>query len=175
MTLFVGVDPGLDGGIAAVDEAGRPAWREAMPFIGTKGKGKRLLDQVGVLRMMRFLAAKGVVGVALEIQQSMPGQGVASTFQIGRGFGALEMVVPALGLALHPVRPQAWQKVMLAGTPDSMEDTKDRAALAAQRLWPTLDLREHAGCRKPHDGIVDALLLAEWLRTQSLHRHINAA
>ena len=161
MTVFIGIDPGLDGGMAAVDGAGRPVAWVVMPVHGKKGKGKRLLNNRGVLAWLRSFDEPRVV--ALEIQQAMPGQGGSSSFQNGRGFGALEMAMEAEAVQLHEVRPQAWQKVMLAGTPADM-DSKDRAAMVAQRLWPALDLRASPRCKGPHDGVVDALLLAEWMR-----------
>ena len=163
MTVFIGIDPGLDGGMAAVGESGAVLEHVVMPVHGAKGKGKRLLDHAGVLAFLRSFGAD--CALALEVQQAMPGQGVSSMFQIGRGFGALEMAVLAAGHQLHEVRPQAWQKVMLAGTPAEME-SKARAAMVAQRLWPGLDLRASPRCKGPHDGVVDALLLAEWMRRQ---------
>lgn len=163
MTVFIGIDPGLDGGMAAVGVTGAVLGHVVMPVHGAKGKGKRLLDHAGVLAFLRSFGAD--CAVALEVQQAMPGQGVSSMFQIGRGFGALEMAVLAAGAQLHEVRPQAWQKLMLAGTPAEM-DSKGRAAMVAQRLWPGLDLRAGPRCKSPHDGIVDALLLAEWMRRQ---------
>jgi hypothetical protein len=162
MGIFIGVDPGLDGAIAAVDSSGALVHTCVMPVLGKKGEGKRLLDNAGLLEALRHLRV-GAAGVALEVQQAMPGQGVSSMFAIGRGFGALEMAVVSCGYPMHQVRPQAWQKAMLAGTPDNM-DTKARAALVCQRLWPRADLRASERARKAHEGIPDALLLAEWLR-----------
>jgi hypothetical protein len=51
---------------------------------------------------------------------------------------------------------------MLAGTPG--EDTKQRSVIAAQRLFPNVSLLPTPRCKKPSDGIADALLIAEWGR-----------
>jgi len=170
--VVIGIDPGLDGGIAAVplrgpSDIGSPrASVTPMPVIGKKGKGKRALNLDAIVALVREVDQRagggpGAVRIVLETQQAMPGQGVSSMFQIGRGFGALEMLGPAMRHATTYVRPQEWQKEMLAGTPADM-DTKGRAELAAQRLWPGVDFRESERCKKAHDGMVDALLIAWW-------------
>ena len=40
--------------------------------------------------------------------------------------------------------------------------TKEMSLVSAQRLYPGADLRASTRCKKPHDGIVDALLIATY-------------
>ena len=60
-----------------------------------------------------------------------------------------------------PVRPQEWQRVMLAGQPAGSE------YLVAARLWPQAEWRVSERSRKPHGGLVDAALIAEYGRRRS--------
>jgi hypothetical protein len=60
------------------------------------------------------------------------------------------------------VHPRRWQSLMHAGTPG--QNTKQRSILAAQRLFPDVELRRTQRSRKADDGFAEALLLAEFGR-----------
>ncbi len=51
---------------------------------------------------------------------------------------------------------------MLRGLPG--KDTKTKSILAASRLFPRVDLRRTARSKVAHDGLTDALLIAEFGR-----------
>jgi hypothetical protein len=44
------------------------------------------------------------------------------------------------------------------------KEVKEFAATVAQRLFPTVNLKRTEKCAGPHDGAVDALLIAEYCR-----------
>lgn len=147
--VFAGIDPGQKGGIAIYDAKLLLAQAWPMPLHG---------KEPDVAAIMRLFASKCVAAIAIEEVGSMPGQGVASTFQFGTGYGMLLGAIAASQLPHHRVRPQAWKKVVLAGT------AKDKAAAIAycQRAHPTLQLVQPRA-RKPHDGMADAVCIAHWL------------
>ena len=76
------------------------------------------------------------------------------------------------------VQPKKWQSIWEGvpiqkvptgkknkkGEPMYKTDTKATSLLAVQRLFPNIDLRASERCKIPHDGIVDALLMAEYCR-----------
>lgn len=97
--------------------------------------------------------------IFIEKAQAMPKQGVSSTFNYGTGFGRLIGWCEALGLPFELVTPQAWMRVMHAGTTGT--DSKARSLQAAQRLFPGVSLIP-GKCRKPHMGLVEALLICEY-------------
>jgi hypothetical protein len=84
-------------------------------------------------------------------------------FTYGQGFGELIGMCKALGSAYALIPPKTWQKELFLGTLPDMKP-KERALVAAQRLFPKVNLLETPRCRKPHDGIVDALLICEFAR-----------
>jgi hypothetical protein len=51
-----------------------------------------------------------VVRVVLERVHSMPGQGVASTFTFGQGYGWLQGIIAALGLPCIEIIPNRWMR-----------------------------------------------------------------
>lgn len=77
------------------------------------------------------------------------------------------------------VAPKTWQKDMWVGIPEQRKpskldkngklrpgsiETKVMSLLAAKRLFPEVDLRKSSRAKIDHDGVVDALLMAEYSR-----------
>lgn len=85
-------------------------------------------------------------------------------FGYGRGFGRLEGILEAFNVKSHLVTPAVWTKAMTARFKPQSDDTKARALLAVKELFPGLELIQPR-CRKPHEGIIDALLIAEYWRS----------
>jgi len=144
----LGIDPGLSGAYALIDTDHPDTLAEPFPLAG------KALDLAELLREWRILEPDVAV---IESVHAMPGQGVSSMFTFGRGLGQIEGVLAALEIRREYVTPQAWKKLVLAGT------TKDKTAAIeyATRAFPSVRL-VRPGCRKPHDGMADALCLAEF-------------
>lgn len=159
--IFGGIDPGKSGALAIIDSEGRSVLaRVPMPVI--KG-GRRDEYDIARIRTILLTWRDAQLFVTLEKLQPMPraqGGGITN-FLRGASLGFAWMLT-ALEIPHHLVSPQTWQKRMLEGTPG--DDTKQRAIIAAQRLFPGLDLRRTEKSIKPDDGIADALLLAEYGR-----------
>ena len=143
MNAFIGIDPGQSGGIAILAD-GKEPWACKMPETE-----RDIYDTILGLRSWSDRTAKA----ALESVHSMPGQGVASSFKFGRGYGGLRMALIASGIPFLDVTPQMWQKAIgcLTGGDKNVSKAK------AQQLFPALKI-SHA--------TADALLIAEWLRRQ---------
>jgi crossover junction endodeoxyribonuclease RuvC len=160
MRLYLGIDPGISGGIAVLDEAGNVRLAEPMPTAGKDVDAGRLAS---LLRSQRDLdTGSDYALAAVEHVGAMPGQGVCSMFSFGCGWGMVRGVLAAIGIPVQLVRPQKWKGVVLAGT------THDKAGCIAwcASRFPGLSLIR-PGCRKVHDGMADALALAEYARRQS--------
>lgn len=164
--IRAGIDNGLDGAIVAVDHTGQAVLQEVMPVLGGK---KRHLDMVGLLQILNDLKWLGGVHlkagidlyVVLEVAQVMPAQGAVSGFTIGRGFGAIEMALLALGIPHEVRRPKQWQQSVgvrvAANVPKDKRrsETKRQVIQIVRRRLPSLDLTPGRK-RVPHDGLSDA-------------------
>jgi crossover junction endodeoxyribonuclease RuvC len=153
--VVVGVDPGKSGAIFAQGLDGTRAWFAPMPIIADQISGVNIAS---ILRLFENLRH-----VFVEKAQAMPGQGVSSMFNYGLGAGIVQGVIESLGVPYTLVGPKKWQKEMFAGTPSSLE-SKEKSALAASRLWPSLDFRSSPRCKKVNSGFTDAALICEWGR-----------
>ncbi len=158
--MVVGIDPGLSGAVAFIGSDGPEVYD--MPTLRVGKGARRRLDLVGLCDLLRSMAvSRNLVRFIIETQQPMPGQGVTSTFSTGYGLGAIEGILTALGVSWRGVRPQEWQRVILAG---AAGEGKDRALMVAERLFPGAELRGPRGGAL--DGRADALCIAEYGRRQ---------
>jgi crossover junction endodeoxyribonuclease RuvC len=156
----LGIDPGFSGGLAALTPDGEVVLTAAAPV--TKGKGSKTeLDVPALVALVRGLGAGHEVRLAVvERVGPMPGQGLVSTFTFGRRFAEVLGALKALGLPLELPLPQAWKRVVLAGT-----DRGKAAAVAdVGRRFPAANLLATPRSKKPSDGIAEAVSLAEFGR-----------
>ena len=154
--VFIGIDPGIAGAVAAVDSSGRLLGAYHIPTLQTKGKRREI--NVGALRSILVEFTKGNTAyAALERVGARPGQGVVSMFRFGKACGLLEGLLLGLRVDYVTPVPRSWQKVMLRDVEG--QTSKIRSVLAATRKWENLDLK----LKKDHNK-ADAALLAEYAR-----------
>jgi hypothetical protein len=162
--IVIGVDPGKSGGIVELNSEKSVLLTLEMPVIQGRS-GSRPEHNIAEIADLfdRMKSAPSGLFVFVEKSQPMPPHMPGGIAQFERGVArGWAWLLAGLRISHELVAPQTWQKVMLAGTPGT--DTKQKALVAAQRLFPGVDLRASERCRKPHSGIVDALLIAEWGR-----------
>jgi crossover junction endodeoxyribonuclease RuvC len=155
--IVIGIDPGLSGAVALVDE-GKLRWVEDMPVVPTryKNKSRNVLNMGSLNGLFRAAAIiNGADCVSLEQISAMPGQGVTSMFRFGEVYGAIQALTAASYLPLHMVTPQKWKKHF------GLNKAKGVSRAKASQLWPDkADLFKLV----KHDGRAEAALIAEYLR-----------
>jgi crossover junction endodeoxyribonuclease RuvC len=171
---YLAVDPGLHGGAAVLDSTGALVALTVLPLDHDR------LDPVRLSAWVRdYAGGPGRSLAAVEMVGAMRGQGVTSTFSFGEVVGSIVTVVRLAGHQVVRLRPQSWQKAVGVALPavkrpkgvkaTKAEKAERRKAVKAAALAKVLALWPDApiipkGCRVPHDGLVDALLIAEALR-----------
>jgi crossover junction endodeoxyribonuclease RuvC len=154
MTLQIGIDPGLRGAIAVLDQAGELVSLDDLPVIRDLSlawiDGNQL--QTIILDALQGRQSRAIV----ERVASMPGQGVASSFCFGVGLGSVLSVLQALHIPLEFVTASVWKRSYGLG--------KDKHASLhkARLLHPTAELH-----LAKHDGRAEALLLARYALTRT--------
>lgn len=168
MKIYQATDPGKDGGLAFFYEDGRLDLHK-VPLIG---------DQISVFDLQQIFDVymeDGELICAVEDVHSIHMSSAKSNFQFGRALGIIEGIVSAKKLSWFKVSPKEWQKVAWQGIPimrkpsekpgkDGPTDTKAMSLLAAKRLFPNESFIPTARSKKPHDGLIDAALIAYYLK-----------
>ena len=161
--IYIGIDNGLTGGLVAVSDHPGPiidCW--PMP---TRGKSKG--NEVDAEMVWSFIDKWKRDGVTVILET--PGKhspGAQALCSMWDSYGAIRGVLESRGIRHHRITPQAWQKRMLVGC--AKGDTKPAALAMVRRLWPEETWLASPRCKTPHDGMIDAALIAEYGRISNL-------
>jgi crossover junction endodeoxyribonuclease RuvC len=141
----IGIDPGISGAIARYNPSKAKLDIWDMPILEVNKK--KTISPYLVADILKEAAAP----VYIEKVAAMPGQGVTSMFNFGKGFGVLLGAAAGLGLQTTQVTPQTWMKAL------KCQKGKDANRQRACELFPQYS---HLFSRKKDDGRADAALLA---------------
>jgi len=144
-TTILGIDPGLKGGFALLGLDSPVLY--PMP--------KTLME------VADWLERYNPSYVYLEKGQCFPKNGAAGMFNYGKHCGELVGLLTMAKIPFEEVTPAVWTRAMYGGVRGG--DPKVKAKIAVSRIFPHLDLIPE-GCRTPHKGLIDALLIAEYGR-----------
>jgi len=144
MVYYIGIDPGITGGIVALNSNG-----DIAALASFDGHNPLLIAKDFISKFEKTV-------IFIEEVHAMPGQGVSSMFNFGRSYGAIIGLVYGLGYNLGLVAPQVWQRII----PDdgSFDGPKERIkrAIVAEGLEKTMTLK-----RSMHQGVCDAYFIAK--------------
>jgi len=170
MILYGGIDSGMDGAVALVDQYGKCVrMYDSFKIDVGKGKtkgGKKKVNNIPetysmarAIRMCRAYARKRGHSLifTLEKQQAMPKQGVVSMFKIGLSYGCWLGCLDSFKIKYELVHPRTWQTKILKDARGT--DTKARSLNVGRRLFPDVPLPLKGDHNKS-----DALLIAEYTR-----------
>lgn len=147
--IFIGVDPGKMGAIAAVNESGTVLGIRKFAEADTEGRIALI-----VMDFIADLDPDCVHAATIEKVHAMPGQGVSSTFVFGRVYGEAWSGLLASKARVASVSPVVWQRDM--ALPKRHETDNHKRTLkqeAEARFGRKFTLSE-----------ADAVWLAEWGR-----------
>jgi len=160
---LIGIDNGLTGGVCFLSPKGEILSTITMPVWLPDGEKHREID-FGKLQKLLWSHAipKNLIEIYIEkpvgAKSANAMRSMAASF--ATIFCAAETSVGCKDL-IHRVAAKTWQKQLL---PKGV-DTKVAAVEKAKQLWPDEDFLASDRCRKPHLGMVDAALIAEYGRT----------
>ena len=188
---IVGIDPGQNGGIVALEWDGQEAYPRfalRMPRTSTRDAGPGL-PPIDLSRLLEVFQGFPAAVFAIEELRAMPvfgskgarGAGTTATsksnFALGRAYGQIEALLTATAgrtqdrahHAIVRVSPQRWQAALLPrAARRAGQSTKAASIQRALQLFPSLTSLVHWKGNTPiPDGIADAALIA--LYTYRLH------
>lgn len=161
---YVGIDIGKQGALCILNEDGTEVARSKIPMVK---------DQVDYHALNRMLEChEGFNGmIVFEKLGVIFGSSKATAFSMGYQAGALEMCCIANAIRYTMVPAKKWQEHMFEGQTKIFKsgikgplDTKAMALITAKRLFPTTNLLMSEKSTVPHNGFIDALLMAEYAR-----------
>tara|TARA_Y100000816_G_C25830355_1_gene434254 strand:+ start:109 stop:600 length:492 start_codon:yes stop_codon:yes gene_type:complete len=152
--IVVGIDPGLNGAIAVLQDKKVLSITD-MPVMADGKKNKRQLNNAQLAEILRKNTSEGdEISIVVEQVNAMPGQGVTSMFNFGQTFGAIKGVCAALQLPIFFVRPSKWKKYF-----ELINSSKDSSRTKAIEMYPNLSDQL---AKKKDVNKSDAILIARF-------------
>ena len=139
--IYLGVDPGSKGGLAAIDENNNVLF--AVPM----GR-ENLVKYCETIKNDNVICCVEKVG-------AMPGQGVTSMFSFGKSAGFIEGVLESMSIPYQLIPPQTWKKEF-----SLLHKDKKSSIEPCKKLFPGVNLIPTERSRKESDGIAESLLIA---------------
>ena len=153
---IIGIDPGLSGGIAILDDL-KIFDIYDMPIMSEGKKNKNQLNSAQLVNIIRKnLIPNGDTFLIVEQVSAMPGQGVTSMFNFGQTFGSIKGICAALNLPIFFVRPAKWKKHF-----DLINPSKDASRTKVIEMYPSISPRLS---KKKDVNKADAILIARYFR-----------
>ena len=151
---IVGIDPGLSGAIAIL-ENNKVLNIFEIPVMSEGKKNKRQLNSALLVNLLKAnINKEEEVAVVVEQVNAMPGQGVTSMFNFGQTFGAIKGICAALNLPIFFVRPSKWKKHF-----ELINSSKDSSRTKAIEMYPKLS---NQLSKKKDVNKSDAILIARF-------------
>ena len=138
MSVVIGIDPGLHGGLAALTPDGLDL--RIMPVVAVGQKHQ--YDEQALVAWLTIYAVQHA-HVFIEAVHAMPGQGVSGVFAFGQVKGTIIGILATLGVPMTMVSPQKWKKAL------QVPAAKDGARARASQLLPR---HAHQWPLVKHDG-----------------------
>ena len=156
MKFIIGIDPGVNGAIAIIEDNGKLVQVFDMPAIEVLigNKTKRRVSPEILAAKLKLYADQGARAWVEQVN-AMPGQGVTSMFAFGEAFGLARGVLSGLRVPTYTVQPARWKKAM------GVNAGKDGSRAKAAQLWPAAAMEFR---RVKDDGRAEAALIAEYGR-----------
>lgn len=145
--IYIGIDPGKDGAMAIIETIEKEI-QLVYVVVFSENQYKKELESISDIQCVCCLERVG----------AMPGQGVTSMFKFGENYGFIQGLLKAYGISYEVVTPQKWKKEF------QITGDKNSSVAVCKRLFPDVNLRKTERCKKDHDGMAEALLMAEYAR-----------
>ena len=162
--IWVGIDLGKRGAICIMKENGDQVDIVPMPL---DKEGNVCYKQLSEM----FEDYEGFRGhVVYEKLAPIFGTSKTTAFVMGHQAGAMRMLCEARFMSYTEVPAKVWQKEMFADVPlikkpgSKSNDTKAMALEACRKLYPDMKLTFGTRAKKPHDGLIDAILIADYCK-----------
>tara|TARA_B100000427_G_C15385135_1_gene540698 strand:- start:167 stop:655 length:489 start_codon:yes stop_codon:yes gene_type:complete len=152
---IIGIDPGLSGGIAILDDL-KIFDLFDMPIMAEGKKNKNQLNSAQLVNIIKKNIISGSTSVIVEQVGAMPGQGVTSMFNFGQTFGSIKGICAALNLPIFFVRPAKWKKHF-----ELINSSKDSSRTKVIEMYPSVSEKLS---RKKDVNKADAILIARYFR-----------
>lgn len=157
--VIIGVDNGISGALACIS-AHNGALIDAIPMPIQKVRKGNEINTFAVNFWLRCVSGGLDKIKCVVVEEPGGSKSARAATSMAGSFHALRTVMELAGIKWHRITPQRWQKQLLPRC--KAGDTKPRALELARRLWPDESFLATARSKVPHDGLIDAAIIAHF-------------
>ena len=158
--MIVGIDNGLQGGLCAISKFdGGIVDKCSMPTMQRSKKTE--IDTAKIKKWLLDLETPFVLAVEEPLGFAKSSQAVRS---LALSFGKLMGMAECCEFEVNRISVHKWQKQMLGAV--AKGNSTVFALGMAQELAPEENWLKNKRCRTPHDGMIDAFLIARYYLTR---------
>ena len=129
--MIFGIDPGLNGAVVELTEAGELVAVHDMPTLHDGAKGRRAVNPA---LFAAIIYSTHAARAYCELVGPRPTDGTTGAFGFGRSRGIIEGVMAAAGVPLTMIAPPVWKR---AANIAPGKENKDTARSVAIARWPS--------------------------------------
>ncbi len=164
--MRIGIDNGISGGIVAISDHDG-SYIDGITMPSKHWKKRSEIDVAAVGEWIKNVTGEPYKLISITIEEPGGSKSARAACSMAGSFHSLRALLciewPKIW---HRITPQSWQKVMLPKC--KAGETKPRALALAKELWPDETFLASSRCKVPHDGLIDAALIAEYSRRVKL-------
>jgi hypothetical protein len=163
--IYIGIDNGISGGLVALsDHHGLVI--DKIPMPATKYKSRKEVNVRAVHLWLSEVTGGNLSNADYIIEEPNNSRTPSTAYSVASSFHSLRGFFEAKFLPFRRITPQSWQRAMMGEVPTG--ETKIYALAKANELWPEEKWLASPRCKKPHEGLIDAALIAEYRRKMNL-------
>lgn len=157
--MIVGIDNGLDGGLCAIS-AHNGSIIDKLPMPTYMNKKKREVNTRAIQSWILDLNTPFVIAIEEPLKHARSSQAMRS---MSISFGKIVGMAECKNFELARIEVKDWQTALLGKIPKG--HTKIAALKVANKLAPDENWLATPRCTTPHDGMIDAFLIAKFYLT----------
>jgi len=164
--IYVGIDNGISGGLAAISDHPGVDIIAMLPMPVSKARKGNEVNIRAIHLWLSETTGGNLSNAVYVVEEPGGSKSAKAAASMTGSFHALRGFFETKFLRWERITPKAWQRKLIPGCKTG--DTKARALEAAGRIWPHETFLASPRCRVPHDGLIDAALIAEFGRRSNL-------
>jgi len=166
---ILGVDPGREGALVVLNGLFEVVDKFTMP-LDAKTKAIHLGRLFEIVSAMRYTYSTCYIEKTKGFRRDSSGR----AFTFGYNTGVIHMALAANGNPVVMVEPKVWQMAVhpMIGVRGGIH-AKERTLRCCRKRWPGMDWRKTPKCKKFHDGLMDAALIAYYGVCHKYGDHLN--
>jgi|2_EtaG_2_1085320.scaffolds.fasta_scaffold00586_16 crossover junction endodeoxyribonuclease RuvC len=155
--IIYGIDPGINGGVSAINGDGKLILGLRMPTVkissGVKSsKKKKIVNAMALHEVFQQCLPNVII---IEAVHAMPAQGVTSSFSFGRAAGAVEAAAMISYADVTWVTPRVWKRSY------GLDSDKEKSTALATKIFGT----DEPWRKNVENGVAEAALIARYYLT----------